>query len=48
MRNPVLCQIAHKSVPNSALPYTIPELKGVNLDRYRGKGREEIRVTAVK
>jgi putative phage-type endonuclease len=26
----------------------IPELKGVNLDRYRGKGREEVRVTVVK
>jgi hypothetical protein len=27
---------------------TVPELKGVNLDRYRGKGREEVRVTTVK
>ena len=26
----------------------IPELKGVNLNRYRGKGREEVRVTVVK
>lgn len=26
----------------------IPELKGVNLDCYRGKGREEVRVTVVK
>jgi hypothetical protein len=26
----------------------IPQLKGVNLDRYRGKGREEVRVTVVK
>ena len=26
----------------------IPELRGVNLDRYRGKGREEVRVTVVK
>ena len=26
----------------------VPELKGVNLDRYRGQGREEIRVTVVK
>jgi hypothetical protein len=26
----------------------IPELKGINLDRYRGKGREEVRVTVVK
>ena len=26
----------------------IPELKGVDLDRYRGKGREEVRVTVAK
>lgn len=26
----------------------VPELKGVNLDRYRGQGREEVRVTVVK
>lgn len=26
----------------------VPELKGVNLDRYRGLGREEVRVTVVK
>jgi hypothetical protein len=26
----------------------IPQLKGVNLDRYRGKGREEVRVSVVK
>ena len=26
----------------------IPELRGVNLDRYRGKGREEVRVTVVR
>lgn len=26
----------------------IPELKGVNLDKYRGAGREEVRVTIVK
>lgn len=26
----------------------VPELKGVNLDCYRGKGREEVRVTIVK
>jgi len=26
----------------------IPELKGFNLDRYRGKGREEVRVTVAK
>jgi putative phage-type endonuclease len=26
----------------------IPELRGVNVDRYRGKGREEVRVTVVK
>ncbi len=26
----------------------IPQLNGVNLDRYRGKGREEVRVTVVK
>ncbi len=26
----------------------IPELKGVDLDRYRGKGREEVRVSVVK
>jgi len=26
----------------------IPELKGVNLDKYRGKGREEARVTVVR
>ena len=26
----------------------VPELRGVNLDRYRGKGREEVRVTVVK
>ncbi len=26
----------------------IPELRGVNLDRYRGKVREEVRVTVVK
>ncbi len=26
----------------------IPELKGLNLDRYRGKGREEVRVTLMK
>ena len=26
----------------------IPELRGVSLDRYRGQGREEVRVTVVK
>lgn len=26
----------------------IPELKSVNLDRYRGKGREEVRITTTK
>lgn len=26
----------------------VPELKGVNLDSYRGKGREEVRVTVAK
>jgi hypothetical protein len=26
----------------------IPELRGVELDRYRGQGREEVRVTVVK
>lgn len=26
----------------------VPELSGVNLDRYRGQGREEVRVTVVK
>lgn len=26
----------------------VPELKGVNLDQYRGKGREETRVTVTK
>ncbi len=26
----------------------IPELKNINLDRYRGQGREEVRVTVVK
>ncbi|MBU0593847.1 MAG: YqaJ viral recombinase family protein [Gammaproteobacteria bacterium] len=26
----------------------VPELKGVDLDQYRGKGREEVRVTIVK
>ena len=26
----------------------IPELKVVDLDRYRGKGREEVRVTVAK
>jgi putative phage-type endonuclease len=26
----------------------VPELKDVNLDRYRGQGREEVRVTVVK
>jgi putative phage-type endonuclease len=26
----------------------IPELQGIDLDRYRGKGREEVRVTVVK
>lgn len=29
-------------------PAKVPELKGVNLDRYRGQGREEVRVTVVK
>jgi putative phage-type endonuclease len=26
----------------------VPELQGIDLDRYRGKGREEVRVTVVK
>jgi hypothetical protein len=26
----------------------VPELRGVDLDRYRGKGREEVRVTLAK
>lgn len=26
----------------------VPELRGVNLDRYRGEGRQEVRVTVVK
>jgi predicted phage-related endonuclease len=26
----------------------VPELKGVNLERYRGKGREEVRVTVMR
>jgi hypothetical protein len=26
----------------------VPELKGIDLDRYRGQGREEVRVTVVK
>jgi hypothetical protein len=26
----------------------VPELRGVDLDRYRGKGREEVRVTMTK
>lgn len=26
----------------------VPELEGVELERYRGKGREEVRVTVVK
>lgn len=26
----------------------VPELAGVNLERYRGKGREEVRVSLVK